>query len=71
MEIDGRHHRGAIVFQLEARGGGGYTARAKDDGIVVEGDDLVVVHESIRRAVAAQVPEGRFRSIRVVFPSPD
>lgn len=68
MHDDARNHRDAIVFHVAMHADGGYSARA-NDGQVVEGPDLVALHEGIRRLVADQIPGGAHRSIRVVFPA--
>ncbi|GAB4329318.1 MAG: hypothetical protein Kow0010_13590 [Dehalococcoidia bacterium] len=65
---DARNHRDAIIFHVALLADGGYTARAAD-GMVVEGPDLITLHERIRRVVATQVPDGAHRSVRVVFPA--
>ena len=57
-----------IIFLVEEAPEGGYTARALDESIFTEGNDLDVLRKNIREAVACHFePEKKPKVIRLHF----
>lgn len=57
-----------IIFVVDESAEGGYLARALDESIFTEADDLASLHEQVRDAVLCHSDEGRDpRVIRLHF----
>lgn len=57
-----------LIFMVEEAPEGGYTARALEQSIFTEADDLASLHEQVRDAVRCHFAEGeRPKAIRLHF----